>query len=249
MSTSNPQSALLPPIPHDIPEEEKPFLVKYKATILTFPIAVLAFALFFGILPALWFTLIMLCHELGHYAAARKAQIPTSVPIFLPFMGAVIFLKAMPKNAKVEAIFALAGPFGGLLATVILLPIAIYGNFASLQLAIIISAFVHIFNMVPMLPLDGGRILGAVSRYSWIIGAGLLITYGIYSFTPILLLIGVFGALEMRNSFKQRFQETRPAYYDLTKAERAKIFVAYLFLTGLAGGLMLFGLNQFPGLF
>ncbi|MDP3276404.1 MAG: site-2 protease family protein [Deltaproteobacteria bacterium] len=68
---------------------------------------------------------ILLCHELGHYTAARWHGLPTSLPIFLPFplpplgtLGAVIRLSAPIRGRTALMDVGASGPLAGLLAAV-----------------------------------------------------------------------------------------------------------------------------------
>ena len=45
------------------------------------------------------FVLLLFMHEMGHYFAAKKAKLPVSTPIFIPFVGAFISMKEQPADA------------------------------------------------------------------------------------------------------------------------------------------------------
>jgi membrane-associated protease RseP (regulator of RpoE activity) len=63
-------------------------------------------------------------HELGHYVAARRHNIPASLPYFIPLpfglgtLGALISIKSPMKNRRVLFDIGLAGPYAGLLVAV-----------------------------------------------------------------------------------------------------------------------------------
>jgi len=68
---------------------------------------------------------ILLFHEFGHFLVSRRNQMSTSPPYFLPFpfsifgtLGAVIVMRAPPKNRKQLFQMAIAGPLGGLLLAI-----------------------------------------------------------------------------------------------------------------------------------
>ncbi len=75
---------------------------------------------------------ILLCHEMGHYVAARLHRVPASLPFFIPLpptfglfgtMGAVILQSRTSDRRKLIDIGA-AGPLAGL---VVAIPVLIYG--------------------------------------------------------------------------------------------------------------------------
>src|SRR5438445_2104609 len=77
-----------------------PILLKSGGTML---LSIWAYALFFGWRFAVGFVLLMFVHECGHLIVAKKFGLPVSAPVFIPFMGAFILLKAQPRNAWMEA--------------------------------------------------------------------------------------------------------------------------------------------------
>ncbi len=69
--------------------------------------------------------LILLFHEFGHFIVSKHNHMATSPPYFLPMpfsifgtLGAVIIMRAPPKNRKQLFQMAVAGPLGGLLLAV-----------------------------------------------------------------------------------------------------------------------------------
>ena len=121
-------------------------------------LAIAGYAMIFGWPFAAGFVGLIFCHEMGHYIAARQRGLAVSLPMFIPFFGAYITLKDQPHDAEAEAYVAYAGPFVGSLAC-----FAVY--FASrhydsrLLLALAQSGFlINLFNLIPVSPLDGGRI-------------------------------------------------------------------------------------------
>ena len=72
-----------------------------------------AYTLLWGWRFAALFVALLFVHELGHAIALRREGIPTSPILFVPFLGAVIGMRHMPKNAWIEAKVGLAGPLLG----------------------------------------------------------------------------------------------------------------------------------------
>ena len=73
-------------------------------------VSVAAYSLFFGWWFAVGFVILLFVHEMGHVIQLRREGIKASAPMFIPFMGAVIFAKSFGDNALSEARVGLAGP-------------------------------------------------------------------------------------------------------------------------------------------
>ncbi len=97
----------------------------------------------------------------------EKKGIPTSPAIFIPFMGALIGMKEMPKNAKDEAYIAYMGPLFGLLSFLPAIPLYIMTKEPFWALVILLGSMINFFNLIPVSPLDGGRIISVVSTKIW----------------------------------------------------------------------------------
>jgi membrane-associated protease RseP (regulator of RpoE activity) len=89
-------------------------------------------AILLGAAFAASFLGILLAHEFGHYAAARRHGMPVSLPYFIPFplsplgtMGAAIRLLAPPRDRRVLLDIGMAGPLAGLAVAVPLLLIGL----------------------------------------------------------------------------------------------------------------------------
>ena len=163
------------------------FAAKAKALLLLLPklklfttsasmlVSIGAYTLIWGWKFAVGFVLLLLVHELGHVFQLRREGIPASAPMFIPFLGAVVAMKQLPKDAAAEARVGLAGPVLGSLAA--LLPLGLYaltGDELFKALAFV-GFFLNLFNLLPVLPLDGGRAMAALSPWMWLVGYALLI--------------------------------------------------------------------------
>lgn len=144
-----------------------------------------------GIPFALGFVLMILVHELGHGYAMRRHGLAAGYPIFIPFFGALISMKAQPRTPLVEAEVAIAGPVAGTAAA--LVAAALY--FITRQPLFLVLAHVgfllNLFNLTPFGFLDGGRIVKLFSRKAWILGAVILVLMFVFTHAPQLLLIGL----------------------------------------------------------
>jgi Zn-dependent protease len=215
-----------------------PALIKFK-TALYLLINIGVYAFFFGsnfgliwaLALGLGILVLLFIHETGHMVAAEIEGVPVTAPNFIPGFGAYIMLKAQPRDAKVESIIAIGGPlFGALasLATFGLATLAGTGTKLGLLLAVVAgySFFFNAINMIPYSPLDGGRILGSVSKWVNVVGLAMLVGGIIFGYlSPIFLILILFigGA-----SFRRFRHPENPAYYQVSPRDRALIGATYI---------------------
>ena len=116
------------------------------------------------------FVLLIFVHETGHLIAARMMGLQVGWPVFIPFMGAMIALKEAPRNAWVEAVVGIGGPILGSLGALAVWSVYFFtGNALFLALGYA-GFFINLFNLIPIVPLDGGRIVSAISPWFWLLG-------------------------------------------------------------------------------
>ena len=211
--------------------------VKFLTTSATMVVSIAAYALIWGWSFAVGFVLLLLLHELGHVFQLRREGIEASAPMFIPFLGAVVAAKSMGDDAAAEARVGLAGPILGTLATLVPLGIWLATGEEFWQALAYVGFFINLFNLLPVLPLDGGRAMAALSPWVWLIGYAALVGLTIAFFNPILLLIVVFGGLELWHRWKRRKTPEARAYHAIPARTRALVAATYLVLVvGLAIG-------------
>ena len=141
----------------------------------TMIISMFAYSLVFGWKYAVGFVLLIFFHEMGHFIAARQRGLDVGAPTFIPFVGAWIQLKEMPHDVHTEAYIGFAGPLVGTLAAMVCYLIARETD-SQLMLALAYSGFmINLFNLIPISPLDGGRITAIISPKVWLFGVPLLV--------------------------------------------------------------------------
>jgi Zn-dependent protease len=193
------------------------------------------YALFWGWKFAVGFVLLIFIHELGHAAALRFQGVKASLPMFIPFVGAFIKVEGRQRDVAQEAWSAIAGPAVGLAASFALFNMA--GGDQFLTALSYTGFFLNLFNLAPVLPLDGGRVAGAISPKIWLYGMGVAVVWLVLNPIPILFLILLLGGLETVQRWKTRHEES--AYLQIDPSARKLIGVAYLFLIVVA----LLGMN------
>lgn len=224
---------------------------KFGATFISMFITVIVYSLFFGWKFALGLVILLLIHENGHLLAAKKIGLPVSKPIFIPFVGAFISMKEMPKSAKEEAIIGLGGPLLGGLAA--LACFFLYDTFDEIYWLAIgyVGCFLNLFNLVPLGFLDGGRIATAISLWLWVPGTAILGVLAFKLSSPLVFFVLILGLYEGYKVFKKRKTPEALQYYQIEPSFRLKMGMAYLLLVALLGvgmGVSLEMLNNFRNL-
>lgn len=139
-------------------------------TLLTALISVAFYATVYPWTFAIGLVALLFLHEMGHVWAAKRRGLPVSAPLFIPFFGALIMMKRNPKDAETEAAIALGGPMLGSLAALVCFGLWEWTGYEAWVALAYIGFLINLFNLLPMHPLDGGRIAAAVSRWLWVVG-------------------------------------------------------------------------------
>jgi Zn-dependent protease len=192
-----------------------------------------AYALLWGWQFAVGFVLLLFVHELGHVIEAKRQGLPVSAPLFIPFLGAMIMLKGNPEDAWREAKVAIAGPILGSLGALATWGLGEYLDSDLLIALAFTGFFLNLFNLLPIVPLDGGRIVAAVHPVLW--GLGLLGLAGLafVAPNPILIVILVIGGLELWRRWKEWRDPAARAYYQVTSSQRIAAGLGYIGLAAL----------------
>jgi len=178
---------------------------KFFITFFTMALSALVYSFMLGPWFAVGFVAMLFVHEMGHIIAMNRKGYKTSAPVFIPMLGAVIFAPEF-KNSEDEAYIGFGGPFvGGLAAFAVFALWAILPQKYELLLLIgYTAAFINLFNMLPIRPLDGGRITQLIGGwFKWIGLAGLLwLTILIKEPSILLIWIVVLQDIKLQPSFK-----------------------------------------------
>lgn len=114
--------------------------------------------------------LLILVHEMGHFAEAKRQHIHVTLPTFVPFLGAYVTTRREHLSPWGGALVALAGPFVGSIGAAIAWGASTLGDAQLLVGVANIGFFLNAFNLLPVGFLDGGAVARAIgqSRHGWI---------------------------------------------------------------------------------
>ena len=216
-------------------------LLKFGWLGFTALFSVIVYSLIFGWQFAVGLVALLFVHEMGHAVVMKLKGIPIGGMIFIPLLGAAVIMKQMPKNAKDEAEVGIAGPIAGAIAAMFCLTIAHQNPDTVWAPLAYFGFFINLFNLIPIVPFDGGRVLGAIDRRIWIIGFIGLVAFQIWSWingnhSLFLLLFVILAASQLWTRRSVPNTPEARAYYDVPIAERIVLGLAYF---GLAAVLVL----------
>jgi Zn-dependent protease len=155
---------------------------------------------------------VLLIHELGHFVAMTYFGYRDVRVFFIPLFGAAVTGRPADVSTAKRSVVYLAGPVPGL---VLGWPLMILGVLLDSQFVIqtaVSFVFINAFNLLPLIPLDGGRVLNEVafSRNRHIeaafnlLAGGALAIAAFVSGDIILGFLGIIVLLSIRYSWKIR---------------------------------------------
>lgn len=165
---------------------------KPLVTVISMAISAVAYGIYLGPWFGVGLVAMLFVHEMGHIVALRIKGIQTHGPVFMPFLGAAIF---SPKfgDRDTEAFVGYGGPLLGTIAALVCFGAWYYTGKTS-EILLLVSytgMFLNIFNLIPISPLDGGRITQAVGWWFKYVGLAILLVYTFMAMQPGLFLIWV----------------------------------------------------------
>ena len=203
---------------------------KFATTSVSMLVSIAAYTVLFGLPFAIGFVALLFVHEMGHYIQLRREGVQPGRMIFVPLLGAVISARSFGGSALAEARVGLAGPILGSLGALAVAIAAVLTDSEMLQALAFTGFFLNLFNLLPVVPLDGGRAMAAMAPWMWFLGLGAVITLVFLQPNPILILIAVFGSLEVWRRWNDRKKglDGNADYYSVSKRARLLVGLVYV---------------------
>lgn len=208
---------------------------KLLVTIGTMLVSLAAYAWIWGWAFAAGFVLLLFLHEMGHVIQLHREGIKASAPMFVPFLGALITARSLGASAVAEARVGLAGPIlGGIASAACILIWHASGSDMWRALAFT-GFFLNLFNLLPVVPLDGGRAVAAMAPWMWFLGLASMIPLVFLFGNPLIVVIMVLAGLETHRRWKGRRAggDEQDAYYRVKPLDRMLVSAVYLSLIAL----------------
>jgi Zn-dependent protease len=204
--------------------------IKFLVTAGSMAVSIAAYTTIWGFWFAIGFVVLLLVHELGHVIQLRREGLQASAPMFIPFLGAVVAAKSLGRNALAEARVGLAGPILGTIGSAACLVIWQLTGHDYWRALGYTGFFLNLFNLLPVVPLDGGRAMAAMSPWMWFVGFfGIAVLAFVFP-NPIIFLIAFFAAYETYRRWEHRRKggaETE-AFYRVRPRDRLLVGAVYL---------------------
>ncbi|MGA8943383.1 MAG: site-2 protease family protein [Thermoactinomyces sp.] len=204
---------------------------KFGGTLITMAISIWGYALLFPFHFAVGLVIMIFIHEMGHVLAARIKGLPVSAPAFIPFLGALITMKKQPSDAATEAFVALGGPLLGTIGATATYGLGVWFDQEIFVMIAYLGLFINLFNLIPIHPLDGGRIVVAITRWLWIVGlvAGFVLI--IYLKSILLILIYFLFVFDLWATYGKK-KARKKEFIIETKVNKERFSEAGLWIPG-----------------
>ncbi len=204
--------------------------IKILVTAASALVSVGAYSLLWGWQFAAGFVVLLFVHEMGHVIALRREGVKASAPMFVPFLGAVIMARTLGDDALAEARVGLAGPILGTIGSAAVAIVGLVTHTGLLEALGYIGFFLNLFNLLPVVPLDGGRAMAAMAPWMWFLGFGAMGVLDFVSPNPVLLIITLVAGFELYRRWERRRNPTaaQSAYYTVSPRNRMIVGAVYV---------------------
>lgn len=132
-------------------------------------------------------------------------------------------------DAETEAFVGIAGPMLGSAAAFVCYMLARETGSGLLMALAYVGFVLNLFNLIPLSPLDGGRIVSVISPRIWFLGVPILAALFFWIPSPMLILIAILALPQLWAAFRDR-SVLEAEYYRAPQRVRVEYAVQYLAL-------------------
>ena len=199
-------------LPKPILEEDKKNWMR-KSLISLVIYAVLFYGIFDSSISYMAALLVvLLIHELGHFFAMKLFNYKNVKLFFIPLLGAYVSGKKLIISQRQMSIVILAGPVPGIIIGFCLFMVDFIYPSEPLMMLANIFLFLNLFNLLPFMPLDGGRLIEvlflkqnhSIRIVFTIISILGLATFAIYNKSILFLIIPISMVFELIMEIKNQ---------------------------------------------
>ncbi len=151
--------------------------------------------------------IVLLVHELGHFAIMKLFKYDNVRMLFIPMMGAFVQGSKEEYSQKQSLLVVGAGPFPGVIIGSLLIILASKYQEAWLVDLGLLFLFLNIINLVPLDPLDGGQLFKLLIRKNHelftlifsFVSSLILIAFGWYLDSWVMMIFGFLMGFRVRS--------------------------------------------------
>ena len=131
---------------------------------ITAVVSILGMALLWNTQVAIIIFVVLLLHEAGHALVMRMVGHAAVHIFFVPFLGALTIGRFAPATVRQRLLILLAGPVSGLLIAIVVLQIPAHHGIVPWPIVGYAFLVLNALNLLPIVPLDGGRLFETLTR-------------------------------------------------------------------------------------
>lgn len=221
--------------PKPVEENKKQSIDKSIISVVIF-IAAFYFIFQWDLSSILILVMVIFIHEMGHYLAMKAYKYKDLGIFFVPLIGAFASGNKDTVSQKQRLIILFAGPIPGIIIGIgLYIAGMVRGNNVMFRFANIFL-FINLFNLIPVIPLDGGRIVKSmffetkeiISTIFLLFSAVAMVLISVYTKTYYLLIIPLLLLMQLRRQSQlkkirlaivQIGIDISKSYHDLTDRE------------------------------
>lgn len=234
------------PIENPIQYPEKPEINHRNNLLVKSLMSIAAFIFIYqsvydaDLMQVLLLVAVIFIHEMGHFLMMLAFGYKDLKMFFIPLLGAFVSGKKPEISQKQRVIILLAGPVPGIVLGICLFFYAPWTSSFPLTLFMVLLISINIFNMVPLLPFDGGKVLQTlffqqsanIQTVFAVISSAVMVWFAAYSESYIFLILPVMLVLsisaqkrmtKIKTELERQHISYKKSYEQLTNAEYWKI--------------------------